>query len=61
MEVNVSDLKRNDKVLVVYGDGAIDIVGFVSSVTDKHLVIHEHVSDTYRTSLIENIVELSLT
>ncbi|MDN4609107.1 hypothetical protein [Sporosarcina highlanderae] len=59
MEVNVSELKVNDKVLVVYGDDFVDYVGFVSSITDKHLVLHEYVPDIYRTLCIDNIVELS--
>lgn len=59
MEVSVLDLKTNEKVSVVYSGNSVHYEGFVSSISDRHLVLHEYASDIYRTLIIDNIVELS--
>lgn len=57
--MDLSDFKRNDKVQIVYGEGGAEtFVGFVDSITDQNLVLHEYVNDIYWTLLIDNIIEI---
>jgi len=55
----IDTLKKNDKVFIVYGDTAVSFEGYVDSITDNHLVIHEYVSNIYRTLNREGVVEIS--
>lgn len=52
-------LSKGDKVYIVYGDNEESFEGYVDSISDKHLVIHEYVPDIYRTLRREGIVEIS--
>lgn len=54
----INSLRKNDKVSIVYGEDSEIFEGFISSISEDHLTIHEYVSDTYRTFLVEFIVEI---
>lgn len=56
-KAKITDFKVNDKVSISY-DYGIPFEGFIHSIDDKHITIHEYVPDIYRTLLIENIVEI---
>lgn len=51
--------KRNDKVEVIHADGDV-YEGYVHSIDDNHLIIHEYLDDIYRTFIRENIVEVTV-
>lgn len=53
-------VKEFDKVFIVYGESGEPYEGYVHSINKKHVSIHEHVTDTYRTLLRENIKEITV-
>lgn len=61
LELNeaINTLNKNDKVMIVYGENAELFKGYVDSVSENHLIIHEYVMDNYRTLNKRNIKEIS--
>ena len=57
--MDIDNLKINDKVLIVYGENTELFKGYVSEITQDHLIIHEYITDIYRTFSKCNIIEIS--
>ncbi|WP_025731513.1 hypothetical protein [Heyndrickxia ginsengihumi] len=55
----IKTLKENEKLSILYGENEEHFQGYVSTITDNHLILHEYVSDVYRTFSINRIIEIS--
>ncbi|MGG4037833.1 hypothetical protein [Heyndrickxia ginsengihumi] len=55
----IKTLKKNEKLSIVYGENEELFQGYVSDITDNHLILHEYVSDVYRTFNISKIMEIN--
>lgn len=54
----IKTLKINDKVLIIYGDSEEQFQGYIDSITESYLIIHEYVSDKYITLNLNRIREI---
>lgn len=54
----INSLNKNDKVWIVYGENEDIFEGYVDSITDEYLIIHEYVADIYRTLNQNQIIEI---
>lgn len=54
----INSLSKTDKVTIVYGENEDIFQGYFDSITEEHLIIHEYVSDTYRTFNLNQIIEI---
>ncbi|GLO68357.1 MULTISPECIES: hypothetical protein [Oceanobacillus] len=54
----INSLNKNYKVSIVYGENGDIFEGYVDSITDDYLIIHEYVSDIYRTLYHDQIIEI---
>ncbi|MEK5394052.1 hypothetical protein NSQ59_27510 [Margalitia sp. FSL K6-0131] len=55
----IKSLKKNDKVMIVYGENKDLFQGYVTEINENNLIIHEYVSDIYRTFNMGSIMEIS--
>lgn len=54
----INTLKRHEKVTIVYGENQDFYEGYIDSVSEKHVILHEYVSDIYRTFNRDQISEV---
>ena len=54
----INSLNKNYKVSIVYGENGDIFEGYVDSITDDYLIIHEYVSDIYSTLYHDPIIEI---
>jgi len=53
----INTLKENDKVVITYANEEL-FEGYVDSISESHLTIHEYVSNMYRTFNRQQILEI---
>ena len=53
----INTLQKNDKVRIIYVNDEL-FEGYVESISENHLTIHEYVSDSYRTLNRQQILEI---
>lgn len=58
MKQIINSLNKNDKVSIVYGENGDIFEGYVDAITNDYLIIHEYVSDIYRTFNQNQIIEI---
>lgn len=55
----IKTLKKNDKVMIVYGENNELFQGYVTEITENNLLLHEYVPNIYRTLSKGAIKEIS--
>lgn len=56
----IETASKNDKIEIVYGDNSESMEGYIHSVSDEYITIHEYVPDIYRTINRVSILEMSI-
>ena len=56
---NLDDLKRNDKIMIVYGESADFFQGYLTEINGNNIILQEYVTDIYRTFSLDSVLEIS--